>query len=108
MRRTNPSMPPKNISQKVIFTYSFIVALGSILMMSAMFLSPSEPGISIIFGFSLSRLILAGGFLLAFVFFAALSWKAIHDQIWADRFLEQLFGGGVSSKVLAWLAGIGL
>ncbi len=41
-----------------------------------------------------------------FVFFAALFWKAFQDQGWAEKFLEQWFGGGRFSKALAWFAGI--
>src|SRR6266487_1609145 len=99
-------MQKTNISQKVILAYSFFIALCSILLLSGMFLSPSEPGSSVILGFSLSRLVIAVGFLIVFVFFAALFLKAFQDRGWAEKFLEQWFGGGRFSKALAWLAGI--
>src|SRR5690349_20086842 len=104
--RTNPLMPTKNSSQKVILTYSLVIALCSILLLVWMFLSPSEPGNSAFLGLSLPRLIIAAGFLVAFAFFAALSWRAVKDQGWAEQFFERWFGGGAVSKALAWLAGI--
>ncbi len=99
-------MQKTNISQKVILAYSFFVALCSILLLSGMFLSPSEPGSSIIFGFSLSRLVAAVAFLIVFVFFAALFLKAFQNQGWTEEFLKQWFGRGHFSKALVWLAGI--
>src|SRR6266540_1835048 len=100
-------MQKANSSQKVILTYSFFVALCSLLLLRGMFQSPSEVGNSIIFGLSLSRLIVAIGFLLVIISFAALFWKAFKDQGWAERFLEQWFGGGRFSKGSAWIASIG-
>jgi hypothetical protein len=101
-------MQNANNSQKVILAYSFFTALCSLLSLSGMFLSPSQPGSSIVFGLSLSRLVVALGFSFAFIFFAALFLKAFKDRRWAERFLEQWFGGGGFSIALAWLAGIGL
>src|SRR5512146_1573080 len=99
-------MPKDTISQKVIVTYLGFLAFCSILMLSGMFLSPSESGNSIFLGLSLSRLMIAFGFVIAFVFFAALSWKAIKNKGWAERFLERWFGGEVPGKALSWLAGL--
>jgi len=73
-----------------------------------MLLSPSEPGNAIVFGLSLSRLVLALAFLSAFLFFAGLFFKAARSPDWAEQILEQWFGGGRFSKWLAWAAGIGL
>jgi len=101
-------MQKSNLSQRIILIYVLSIATASILLLSWMFLSPSELGNSVFLGLSLSRSIIAFGFVAAFVFFAALSWRTIKDQRWADWFLAQWFGGGIRSKSLAWLACISL
>ncbi|HXQ36221.1 MAG TPA: hypothetical protein VN843_19565, partial [Anaerolineales bacterium] len=48
------------------------------------------------------------GLLLTFILFTSITIKALRDQSWAERTLEEWFGGGPSSRVTIWLAGIGL
>jgi hypothetical protein len=95
-------------SQKVIFAYSSFIVLCSILLLAGMFRSPSEAGSSVIFGFSLVRLVIAFGFLVAGVFFAVLGFRAVQDHRWAETFLERWFGTGSFSRALPWLAGFSL
>src|SRR5215212_3822746 len=96
------------ISQKVILAYSAFIVSVSILLLEGIFRSPSEPQNSIIFGLSLLRLLIAFGFLVAGIFFAALGFKAFQDQKWAETFLERWFGESPFSKALLWLAGFSL
>lgn len=95
-------------SKIVLPLYTSSVAICSLFMLGAMLLSPSEPGNTVAFGLSLPRLALAAGFLFVFVLFSALSYKGIKDRGWAERTLEQWFGGGRFSGWLAWSAAIGL
>jgi hypothetical protein len=92
----------------VFLVYISFVALCSFVILVAMYLSPSEPGRAVLFGLSPTRLFLAAGFLSVFIFFAVLFIRAARDREWAERTLEQWFGGGRFSKWLAWSAGIGL
>jgi hypothetical protein len=78
------------------------------MVLAGMFLSPSEPGNTLLFGLSPTRLVLALGFLLAFLFFAGMFVTAIRNPNWAEGTFERWFGGGRLSRWLAWLAGIGL
>ena len=73
-----------------------------------MFLSLSEPGNAVLFGLSPWRLVLAMGFLLAFLFIAGIFVRAVRDPKWAEETQEQWFDGGRFSRWLAWSAGIGL
>jgi hypothetical protein len=90
----------------IFLIYTSFVAFCSILVLSWMLLSPSEPGNSVFLRLSLPRLVVALGLLFAFTFFLLLFLKAFKDQRWADRSFEQWFGGGRFSKVTFWLAGI--
>jgi hypothetical protein len=94
-------------SWKIIFIYSSSIALMAIFILSGMLLSPSEPGSALFLGLSLPRLILALGLLIAFIFFASISIKSFKDREWAERTLEQWFGGSRISKAISWSAGIG-
>jgi len=95
-------------SQNVILVYSFVVVLCSVFLLIGMILSPSERENSFILGLSLSRLVVASGFLVTTGFFVALGLKGLRDAEWAARFLEKWFGGTRLSKAIAWLAGISL
>ncbi|MEO8357169.1 MAG: hypothetical protein ABI621_14760 [Chloroflexota bacterium] len=92
----------------IFLVYTAFVAFCSILIVAAMFRSPSEPGNAVFLGLSLLRLVFASGLLVVFVFFVMLFMKGIKDREWVDRTLETWFGGGRFSKATAWLAGIGL
>jgi len=94
--------------QGVFLVYSSFVALGSILVLSGILLSPSEPGNALLIGLSLPRLVFALGLFIAFIFFISLTIKASRDREWTERLLEQWFGGGPFSKGTIWLAGISL
>jgi hypothetical protein len=95
-------------SQNLFFIYSSFIALVAILILGGILLSPSEPENALLLGLSFPRLLLASGLTIAFVFFAALSIKALRDRAWAERTLERWFGGSPISKMIAWLAGISL
>jgi hypothetical protein len=99
---------PAKFSRGIFLVYTSFLALCALMVLAAMFLSPSEPGNAILLGLSLSRLVLAVGFLLAFLFFAGLFIKAVRDPAWTDETLEQWFSGGRFSRWLTWFAAIGL
>ena len=93
-------------SWNLFFIYSSFVALITIFILGGMLLSPSEAGNAVFLGLSLPRLIIASGLAIAFIFFVFLSIKALRDHAWAERMLEQWFGGSRISKGITWLAGI--
>ena len=90
----------------LFFFYSSFLALAAIFILGGMLLSPSEPGSALILGLSLPRLILASGLTIALAFFAFLAVKAFRDRAWAERALEEWFGGSRISQLIAWSAGI--
>ncbi len=93
-------------SQGLLLAYGSSMAIISILVLSGIFLSPSELVNTIFLGLSLPRLIFVFGLLLAFIFFALLTVKALHDSNWAEIFVKRWFDGGVISQRLAWFAGL--
>ena len=95
-------------SRVILLAYAFSIALCSLVLLGAMFLSPSEASSAVFLGLSLVRLVLALGFLSAFLLSAAIFIKAVKDRGWAERTLEEWFGGGRFSRWLTWLVGIGL
>jgi hypothetical protein len=95
-------------SRGIFLVYTSFAALCALMVLAAMLLSPSEPGNAILFGLSLSRLVLAMGFLTASLFFVGMFVKAIRNPEWAERIVEQWFGGGRLSRWLALSAGIGI
>ena len=95
-------------SRVILLAYSFSIALCSFVLLGAMLLSPSEASSAVFLGLSLVRLVLALGFLSAFLLSAAIFIKAVKDRGWAERTLEEWFGGGRFSRWLTWLVGIGL
>jgi len=86
--------------------YGSVVAIVSILVLYGILSSPSEPGNTIFLGLSLPRFLSALGLLAALIFFTSITIKASRDQAWAEKILEEWFGGGRFSGVTAWLAGI--
>ena len=80
---------PQNLREKLktpqgIFVfYSSFVAFASVLVLSGMLLSPSEPGNTIFMGLSLPRLIFALGMLIMFGIFTSITIKAWRNQAWA-------------------------
>jgi hypothetical protein len=99
---------PARFLRGLLLVYTAFVALCALMVLAAMFLSPSEPGSAVLFGLSLTRIILASGFLLAFLFFAGMFIRALRDHEWAEKTLEQWFGGSGFSRWLAWSAAVGL
>ena len=95
-------------SRGIFLVYISFVALCSLILLIAMFLSPSEAGSALVLGLSLPRLVLVLGFLTVFVFFGGMLLMAVRDRAWAERTFEQWFGGGRLSRALAWFAGLGL
>jgi hypothetical protein len=95
-------------SRRLFPVYASSMALCSLIVSVTIVISPSEPGNTVFLGLSLTRLILAIGFLCATVFFGALAYKAFKDRRWAETVLEQWFGEGRLSRWLAGSAGIGL
>ena len=94
-------------SLNIFFIYSSFIAIEAIFILGGMLLSPSESGNALFLGLSLPRLILALGFLTAFIVFAAISIKSFKNREWAEGTFEKWFGGSRISKVIIWLAGIG-
>ncbi len=93
-------------SRIILFVYSVFVGIAAILLFIGMLLSPSEPANAILLGLSLPRLILAVGFLIAFLLFSLVGIRAITDQAWAERISEQWFGKNRRSRAIAWCGGI--
>src|SRR5690349_13352656 len=91
---------------KFLFVYNSFIAIVAIFILVGILLSPSEVSNSVFLGLSFPRLILASALVIAFVFFAFLSLKALRDHEWAEKSLEQWFGGSRISGVVAGLAGI--
>ncbi len=95
-------------SQRVLLAYTLFVAILSIFVLRGMLLSPSEPESAIFLGLSAPRLIFSLGLFTTFIFFTLLAIKALRNQAWTERTLEKWFGGGRSSRILTWFAGISL
>ncbi len=95
-------------SQGILPAYTFLVAIISMLVLRGMLSSPSESGSAIFLGLSIPRLIFSLGLLITFIFFTSITIKALRNQEWAKRTLEEWFGGGRPSKVTIWLTGISL
>ena len=93
-------------SQGILLVYGSIAAILSILVLIWILSSPSEPGNTIFLGLSLPRILFAFVLLAALVFFTSITIKASRDQAWAEKILDEWFGGGRFSGVTAWLAGI--
>jgi len=91
-------------SQGILLAYGSSMAILSVLVLSEIFLSPSEPGNVAFFGLSLSRLVLVFGLLSVLVFFVILTFKAFKNSLWAQAFVERWFEGGTLSQRLAWFA----
>ena len=90
----------------ILLVYGSFVALSSILALDGILSSSSEPGNAIFLGLSIPRLLFASGLLIAFFLFTSITVKALIDHKWAERALEEWFGGGRFSKATAWLATI--
>ena len=95
-------------SQWILPGYSFFVTIISIFVLRGILSSPSESGSAIFLGLSIPRLIISLGLLITFLFFTAITIKASRNHDWAERTLEEWFGGGRFSRVTIWLAGISL
>lgn len=95
-------------SQRIFLAYGSFVAICSILILNRIFSSSSEPSNTYIIGLSIPRLLLVLGLLITFIFFTSITIKALGDQGWAEKTLEEWFGGGRSSRVTIWLGGISL
>lgn len=94
-------------SQGIFVAYTLVVAIISLLVLRGMLLSPSESGSAVFLGLSVPRLFISLGLFITFIFFTVLTIKALKDSIWAEKTLQEWFGGGHYSKVAIWLAGIG-
>ena len=86
--------------------YSVFLGLIAFTSLAQTLSSPSEPGNSFFLGFSISRLILASGLLIAFFLSAFLMLKAAKNRTWTDGFLDRWFGGDGFSWVPVWLGSI--
>ena len=95
-------------SQGILVAYTLFVVIASMFVLRGMFLSRSEPGNAIFLGLSIPRLIFSLGLCIIFIFFTLITIKAVRDQGWAERTLEEWFGGGPASRITTWLGGISL
>ena len=93
-------------SQRVLAVYSIFAAIISMLVLRGMLLSRSEPESAIFLGLSIPRLIFSLGLCITFLFFTLLTIKALRNEVWAERSIEEWFGGGRSSRVITRFAGI--
>lgn len=93
-------------SRRVLIGYGSSAAICAVIILGWMLASPSEPGRTVLLGFSLPRLALALGVFLAFLLFFTITIKAAKSREWADEFLEGWFGRGRFSGVTGWLGGI--
>ena len=90
----------------MLLLYGIALAFISMLALGMILSSPSEPGNTVLLGLSVTRLVLAFGLFVIFVFFISLTIKSLRDKAWAEEKLEAWFGRGRVSRVLAWLGGI--
>jgi hypothetical protein len=101
-------IPKFESSQRNFFVYSLFVTILSFIVMRGMLLSPSEPNSAVFLGLSIPRLIFTLGLFVTFISFTLLTIKVFRNQEWSERTLEKWFGGGRSSRIITWLAGISL
>jgi hypothetical protein len=92
----------------VLPIYTFSIALCSLILLGAMFLSPSEARNTVFLGLSLPRLVIAAGLLFAFILFSLIFFKAYTNHKWAEQVIRQWFSDGRFSRWLGVLAAIGL
>src|SRR5688572_2716783 len=90
----------------ILLVYGSFGAISSILILSGIISSSSEPGNAVFFGFSIQRLLLISGLLIALFLFILIAMRALRNQEWAEKTLEGWFGAGRFSKVTAWFAAI--
>ena len=90
----------------ILLVYGLFGAIGSILILSGIISSPSEPGNAVFFGFSIQRLLFISGLLIALFLFILIAIRALRNQEWSEKTLEGWFGAGRFSKVTAWFAAI--
>ena len=93
-------------SQIAFAFYNVWLALSALLALGMMLSSPSEPGNTVLFGLSSSRLILALGLLVALTLAILLIIKIVRDKAWAEEKLDDWFGRGRISMIFRWLGGI--
>ena len=86
----------------ILLVYGLMGAISSILILSGIISSASEPGNAVFFGFSIQRLLFISGLLIALFLFILIAIRALSDQEWAEKTLEGWFGAGRFSKVTAW------
>ena len=77
-------MKPLKKPQVILISYGVFLALSALLVLGMMLSSPSEPGNVILLGLSSTRLVLALGLFIAFVFFFTLTIKSARDNAWKD------------------------
>ena len=97
-------MQTSKSSHGILLAYTFFVAIISLLVLRGMLLSPSEAGSAIFLGLSVPRLFISLGLLITFIVFATITIKALKNQEWEERTLEEWFGKGRFSKVTMWFA----
>ena len=90
----------------ILLLYGLFGAIISILILSGIISSSSEPGNAVFFGFSIQRLLFISGLLIPLFLFILIAMRALTDQEWAEKTLEGWFGAGRLSKVTAWFAAI--
>ena len=93
-------------NQKALIFYMGFLGLIAFTALAQTLFSPSEPGNSFLLGYSISRLILASGLLIAFLLSASLALKVVKNKTWADEFLDRWFGGDGFSWVTVCLGSI--
>src|SRR5688572_16295232 len=94
--------------QGILSVYTSFVAIAALLVLRGMLLSPSESDSAIFLGLSIPRLIFSRGLLIIFLFFTAITIKALRNQSWAEKIFEEWFGGGRFSRVTIWTAALSL
>jgi len=99
-------MKKSSDSQRILFTYSVLLALCIFPVLTNVLASPSEAESAMLFGLSKMRLAFAFGILIIFAFFALLAGRSARDREWAEKIHGEWFGSGRFRSVTVWLGGI--
>ena len=95
-------------SQSLLFAYGACVTLGTLVILSHVISSSSEPGSAILFGLSAPRLVMAVGLLFILGMYGAITVRAVVNRGWAEQFLAKWFDGNSVSVIIAWVSGCGI
>lgn len=88
--------------------YVFLLAMGAFITLGFLLSSPSDPKSAVLFGYSLERIFLAGGVLIAGVTLLILTWSWSRHPELSERLWEFFFKRKRSSDIFLALTGAGV